>query len=122
MAQEAPFSEKIKGIIKLKLEASKDVSPEMIHDLWNNPVPEIADYMKNETQLSLKKFLDDMIAAQKNGDIRQDLNPHFILYYIGKMQEMAADDNIVNAYETVQDFTSEIINLFFYGILTREKE
>lgn len=122
MAQDAPFSEKVKDIIKLKLEASKDVSTEMVHDLWHNPVPEVADYMKKRTQLSLKQFLDDMIAAQNKGEIRQDINPHFILYFIGKMQEIAADEKIVNMYETVQDFTSEIINLFFYGILTRENE
>ncbi len=122
MALDAPFSEKVNDIIKLKLEASKDVSTEMLHDLWHNPVPEVADYMKKRTQLSLKQFLDDMIAAQNKGEIRQDINPHFILYFIGKMQEIAADEKIVNMYETVQDFTSEIINFFFYGILTRGKE
>lgn len=122
MAQDAPFSEKVNGIIKLKLEASKDVSTELLHDLWQNPVPEVADYMKKRTQLSLKEFLDDMILAQKKGEIRQDINPRFILYFIGKMQEFAADEKIVNLYETVHDFTSEIINFFFYGILTREKE
>lgn len=122
MAQDTPFSEKVKDIIKLKLEASKDVSTEMLHDLWNNPVPEVADYMQKRTQLSLKLFLDDMVLAQKKGEIRQDINPHFIIYFIGKMQEFAADEKIVNLYETVQDFTSEIINFFFYGILTREKE
>ncbi len=122
MAQDAPFSEKVNGIIKLKLEASKDVSTELLHDLWQNPVPEVADYMKKRTQLSLKEFLNDMILAQKKGEIRQDINPHFILYFIGKMQEFAADEKIVNLYETVHDFTSEIINFFFYGILTREKE
>lgn len=122
MTLDAPFSEKVNDIIKLKLEASKDVSTEMLHDLWHNPVPEVADYMKKRTQLSLKQFLDDMIAAQNKGEIRQDINPHFILYFIGKMQEIAADEKIVNMYETVQDFTSEIINFFFYGILTRGKE
>lgn len=122
MAQDGSFSEKVKDIIKLKLEASKDVSTEMLQDLWNNPVPEVANYMKKRTQLSLKLFLDDMIAAQNKGEIRQDINPHFILYFIGKMQEIATDEKIIHMYETVQDFTSEIINLFFYGILTREKE
>ena len=122
MAQDVPLSEKVKDIIKLKLEASKDVSTEMLHDLWNNHVPEVADYMKKRTQLTLKQFLDDMVLAQKKGEIRQNINPHFIIYFIGKMQEISADENIVNMYETVQDFTSEIINFFFYGILTREKE
>ena len=122
MAQDLPYSEKVKDIIKMKLEASKDISQEMLQDLWHNPVPEVADYLKQRTQLALKKFLDDMINAQKRGEIRPNINPHFILYLIGHMQKMTADEKILNMYETTQALTSEIMNFFFYGILTREKE
>jgi len=122
MTQDVPYSEKVKDIIKMKLEASKYISQEMLKDLWHNPVPEVADYMQKKTQLSLKLFLDDMVLAQKKGEIRQDINPHFIIYFLGKMQEIAADDKIVNMYGTVQDFTSELINFFFYGIMTRENK
>ncbi len=122
MAQDLPYSEKVKDIIKMKLEASKDVSSEMMQDLWHNPVPAVADYMHKRTQATLKQFLDDMIAAQKKGEIRPNINPHFILYLIGHMQEMTADEKVLSMYETTQALTSEIINFFFYGILTREKE
>jgi len=122
MSQDVPYSEKVKDILKMKLEASKDISQEMLKDLWHNPVPEVADYMKKRTQLSLKQFLDDMIAAQNKGEIRQNINPHFILYFLGQMQEMAGDEKLLNMYETTQDLTSEMINFFFYGILSREKK
>jgi len=122
MAQDVPYSEKVKDIIKMKLESSKDVSSDMMQDLWNNPVPEVADYMQKKTQATLKQFLNDMIAAQNKGEIRQNINPHFILYFIGQMQQMAGDEKVLNMYETVEALTSEIINFFFYGILSREKE
>ncbi len=122
MAQDAPFSEKVKDIIKLKLEASKDVSNEMLQDLWHNPVPEVADYIQKRSQATLKQFLDDIIAAQKKGEIRKNINPHFILYFIGQMQEMITDKKVLNMYETTQDLASEMMNFFFYGILSREKE
>ena len=120
MAQDAPFSEKVKDIIKLKMDASQDVSKEMLHDLWHNPVPEVAEYLQKISQSSFKQFLDDMALAQKKGEIRQDVNPHFIIYFLGKMQDMTDDENLLNLYETSQDLASELINFFFYGILTRE--
>ncbi|MCJ7582072.1 MAG: TetR/AcrR family transcriptional regulator [Candidatus Aminicenantes bacterium] len=122
MAQEILYSEKVKDIIKLKMEASKDVSKEMLHDLWHNPVPEVADYMQKRTQATLKLFLEDMIAAQIKGEIRPNINPHFILYFIGVMQNMTNDDKLLSLYETSQDLASELVNFFFYGILTRENE
>ena len=122
MAEDRPYSEKVKDIIKMKLESSKDVSSEMMQDLWHNPVPAVADYMQKRTQATLKQFLDDMIAAQKKGEIRQNINPHFIIHLIGQLQEMTADEKVLNMYETTQDLTSEMVNFFFYGILTKEKE
>ena len=121
MDQDIPYSEKVKDIIKMKLEASKDVSQEMMQDLWHNSDPQVADYMTKRTQLVLKQFLDDMIDAQDKGEIRKDLNPHFILYLIGKMQDMTADEKVLNMYKTSQDLVSELVNFFFYGILTGEK-
>jgi len=122
MAQDRPYSEKVKDIIKMKLESSKDVSSEMLQDLWHNPVPEVADYMQKRTQATLKQFLDDMIAAQKKGEIRQDINPHFILYIIGQLQNMTANEQLIGMYESTQALVSEMVNFFFYGILMKEKE
>jgi AcrR family transcriptional regulator len=122
MAEDRPYSEKVKDIIKLKLESSKDVSSEMLQDLWNNPVPEVADYMQKRVQATLKQSLDDMIAAQKKGEIRQNINPHFILHIIGQLQKMTADERLIGMYGSPQDLVMEMINFFFYGILTKEKE
>lgn len=60
--------------------------------------------------------------VQKKGDIRQDINPHFIITMLGQMQEMAVDERVLNMYESPQALTSEIINFFFYGILSRKED
>jgi len=122
MDQDVPYSEKAKEIIKMKLESSEDVSQEMLKDLMFSSIPEVAELMRKLTRENFKLFLDDMIAAQKKGEIRQDINPHFIIYMIGRMQEMAADEQVLNMYDSAQALTSEIINFFFYGILSRKEE
>lgn len=122
MSQNIPYSEKAKNIIKMKLESSKDISQEMLKDLMGSPIPEVADLIQKIIQENFKLVLEDMISAQKKGEVRQEINPHFIIYMLGRMQEMAVDERVLNMYESPQALTREIINFFFYGILSRKKE
>jgi AcrR family transcriptional regulator len=122
MNQDIPYSEKAKEIIKLKLESSEDISQEMLKDLMSSAIPEVAELMQSISQENLKLFFDDMVSAQKKGEIRPDINPQFIIYMLGQMQEMAADERVLSMYESTQALTSEITNFFFYGILSRKEE
>jgi len=122
MNQDIPYSEKAEEIIKLKLESTKDISKEMLKNLYDRSIPEVAEFMQKTTQESLKLLLEDMTTAQKKGEIRKDINPHFIIYMLDRMQEMAADEKLSNMYESTQALASEFINFFFYGILSNKKE
>lgn len=122
MDRDVPYSEKAKEIIKLKLESSEDIGEEILKDLMASSIPEVAEMMQKISHENFKLFLDDMIAAQKKGEIRKEINPHFIIAMLGRMQEMAADDKVLNMYDSPQALTSEIINFFFFGILTRREE
>ena len=122
MDQDVPYSEKAKEIIKMKLESSEDISQEMLKDLMSSAIPEVAELMHRISQENLELFFDDMVSAQKKGEIRPDINPQFIIYMLGQMQEMAADEWVLSMYESPQTLISEIINFFFYGILSRKEE
>lgn len=122
MDQDVPYSEKAKEIIKLKIESTEDISKEMLKEFYDSSIPEVVELLKRITQENYKLLLDDMTAAQKKGEIRQDINLHFIMYMIGQMQEMAADDNLLRMYGSIQDLASEFINFFFYGILSKKEE
>ena len=122
MDRDVPYSEKAKEIIKLKLESSEDIGEEILKDLMASSIPEVAEMMQKITEENFKLFLEDMIAAQKKGEIRKEINPHFIIAMLGRMQELAADDMVLSMYESPQALSSEIINFFFYGILTRKEE
>ena len=122
MDQDVPYSEKAKEIIQMKLEISDDISREMLKDLAASSIPEVAELMHRISQENLELFFDDMVSAQKKGEIRPDINPQFIIYMLGQMQEMAADEWVLSMYESPQTLISEIINFFFYGILSRKEE
>jgi len=122
MDQDVPYSEKAKEIIKLKLESTEDISKEMLKDFYDRSIPEVAELIQKITRQNVKLLLDDMIAAQKKGEIRHNINPHFIIYMISQMQEMAADEKLLSLYGSTQAVASEFINFFFYGILSRKEE
>lgn len=122
MAQNIPYSEKAKEMIQMKLEATKDISQEMLKDWMQGSIPEVAELMQRMKQENYKLLRDDMVAAQNKGEIRKDINPQFILYFLNKMAEIAGDEQMINMYESTQSLTAELINLFFYGILTKKSE
>ena len=122
MAQDIPYSEKAKEIIKMKLEQSEDFSQEMLKDMTQSSIPEVAEFLQRKTQENFKLFLDDLVLAQKKGEIRKDINPQFILYFLNLMTEMVVDDRLLNLHQSPQALTAELINFFFYGILTRKSE
>ena len=106
----------------MKLESSKDISQEMLKDLMSSSIPEVAELMSEISRKNFELFLNDLIAIQKKGEIRKDINPHFIMYMLGLMQDMASDEKILSMYESPRALISEIINFLFYGILARKEE
>jgi len=119
MAKNIPYSEKAKEMIQMKLEQSKDISQEMLKDWMQGSIPEVAELMTRMKKQNFRLFLDGMAEAQMNGEIRRDINPQFILYFLNKMIEMAGDEQLISMYGSTQALTAELINLFFYGILTK---
>ena len=122
MDQDIPYSKKAKEIIQMKLEISDDISREMLKDFAASSIPEVAELMHRISQENLELFFDDMVSAQKKGEIRPDINPKLIIYMLGQMQEMAADEWVLSMYESPQTLISEITNFFFYGILSRKEK
>jgi len=116
--QRISFPEKVKQIIQLKHEQTKMTSQEFFYDLWKNPNPEIVELLEKLKEESLKEVLNDFKAAKENGDIRQNLKPEFILYFLNHMIEMVKDQNLLSLYNSPNELATELTNFFFYGILT----
>jgi AcrR family transcriptional regulator len=121
MAEDLPFIEKSRGILELKLDATKGFSDEIMQEMYVQPIPEVAAFMQEQIQLSFKKVREDFARAQKKGEIRQDIKIDFIIYFMNHMLEMLKDDNFTQLYSTVQELSAELLNFFFYGIMPRNE-
>jgi len=119
MEGDAPFEDKVAAFIQLKLDASPEVSREILDDLLHSPIPEIAEFIQQQYKQNVQLLLADLTKAQERGEIRQHIKPEFLLFFIQHMVELASDERLTGMFDSPQDMTRELLNLFFYGILPR---
>jgi AcrR family transcriptional regulator len=121
MNQEIPFSEKVKQMIEMKIDQTDGLSRESLGEFLNSAEPEIAEFLNRVRRDMFQLVLNDLVQVQKEGGIRKDLKPEFILYFLNLMPEMASDEKLVELYVSPQGLIVELSNFFFYGILPKEQ-
>jgi len=122
MEEDISFLEKTRKMVENKMSAAEGFSDEILKEVYVNPIPEISEFMQTQTHETFKKVMHDFALAQKQGDIRQDIKIEFILYFINHMLEMLKDENYTNLYSSTQELTLELMNFFFFGIMSRDQE
>ncbi|MFC2117009.1 TetR/AcrR family transcriptional regulator [Bacteroidota bacterium] len=123
MKQNIPYNEKIKQTIELKMRGTSDLSSEFYIDFYKHADPELRNFLQELSNESLKKVKEDYLKAQKEGNIRQDINLDFIYYFLNQIFfNLAKDDYLINLYPNPGDLIYELINFFFYGIMPRNNE
>jgi AcrR family transcriptional regulator len=118
LAMNIPYREKVKLIVQLKMEQTKDFSREMLEDIWMSPFLEIKDFMEQTKRDNLGLFIQDLKKAQTEGDIRENMKPEFILYILNHMIELIEDEKLAALYPSVPELVLELTNFFFYGIFS----
>lgn len=117
-----PYDVKVKKMIELKINNTHELSQEFINDIYKFKDKELFRIVESINNKMLKVYMEDLQQAQKNGDIRADIKPEFILYSINRITEMITDERLVSIYPEPLQMISEIMNFFFYGIMPSKKE
>ncbi len=117
--QDIPYAEKVQQLIQMKMKYTDELSQEFFNDLYKNAEPELVAFWQQKTQEMMQLVLEDLKAAQKQGDVRAEIKPEFILYFLNHIFEMVKDDRLVQLYDSPQALVNELTRFFFYGILPR---
>jgi AcrR family transcriptional regulator len=120
MDSDLPFKDKVKKTLDLKMEQSQNISNEFMNDYIRHADPEMLQFLNEIKTKNLTMIVNDYSEAQKRGDIRNDIKPEFILYFLNHMFEMIKDDKLEKMYPNPQDMIMEVTNFFFYGVLPRK--
>lgn len=122
MNEDISFEQKVKKQLQLKFEGTREISPELINDIYSNKKPGLHKYWQQRANEITREIMRDYRQAQKEGWIRKDLKIEFIFYASNKMAEFMADEHLRGMYNNMQDLIMEIANLFFYGIFPHDNE
>ena len=112
-----PYEEKVKRVIELKMSNTHDLSQELFDDLYKNKDPEIDSTIEKIKNEMLDVYLEDFRESQKKGEIRADVKPEFILYFLNHLTEMLTDEKLVSIYPNPEQMILEVLSFFFYGIM-----
>ena len=121
MDSDISFEEKVRQQLLLKFQGTKEISAELVKDIYSNQAWGLSEYMEQRTNEALVIFMHDYTQAQNKGFLRKDVKLEFLLYFLNQMAAWVSDERLLAHYDHAQDLIMEIANFFFYGILPHEK-
>ena len=121
LALNIPYREKVKLMVQLKMDQTRDFSREMLEELWVSPYNEIKEFIEQKKRENFTWFIQDLNKAQEKGDIREDIKPEFILFILNHMITLLENENLAALYPATPELVMELTNFFFYGILASEQ-
>ena len=122
MNRDIPFTEKIELQIQMKMEGTAEMSSEFMDDLLVHGEPEIMQFMSEQRKYFLGIVHADYIEAQNRGEIRKDVKPEFIIYFLNHLNDMLQDETLINMYKDPNELAMELIRFFFYGVAKRDEK
>lgn len=120
LAKDIPFTEKISETIKLKLEQTENISEAFFKDVHRLGDSELHGIIQDQMASNMKIVTNWYVDAQGRGEVRQDIKPEFIMYFLTHIVDMARDEKLMGLYETPHELIRELTNFFFYGLMPAE--
>lgn len=117
-----PYEEKVKKLVDLKMSNTHEMSQELLDDVYKYQDEELSETIENIKKKMIGIYLDDIREAQKTGEIRNDVKPEFLLYFLNNLTEMLTDQHVTGLYPNPEQMISEVMNFFFYGIMPRKNK
>ena len=115
-----PYEEKVKKWVDLKMSNAHEMSQELVDDIYKYHDKELSETIETIKRKMIGIYLDDICEAQKTGEIRNDVKPEFLLYFLNNLTEMLTDQQLVGLYTNPEQMIAEVMNFFFYGIMPRK--
>ena len=117
---DSSYEEKVKKMLDLKMSNAHEMSQELLDDIYKYQDEELYITIENIKKRMFEIYLDDLRKAQKLGEIRADVKPEFMLYFLNNLTEMFTDQRLAGIYPNPEQMIVEVLSFFFYGIMPRK--
>ncbi|MFZ5432064.1 MAG: TetR/AcrR family transcriptional regulator [Bacteroidota bacterium] len=116
MLSDVSPSEKIRGMIMLKMESTNQISREFLEDFYTGSDPELQKFVSEVTLGTWNSMLSDFQLAQSKGIFRPDFKPEFLIQVSFKMVDFLKDEKLLALYDNPQDLIVEFSKFIAWGI------
>jgi AcrR family transcriptional regulator len=108
---EISFPEKMKRVLKVKQELSGRPGDDFLEDL----IP-----LKIDLSNAFREVMRYFVEAQRNGDIRGDMRPEFLLAGFDMLNRLQHDPRFRTSYENPEELAGDVFKLFYFGALSSQ--
>jgi AcrR family transcriptional regulator len=115
------FSDKIAEMMQMKYELNNDFSMEFVSDFYHPDSAEVLEFFKTVTVKSITITQEFFEKAQQRGEMNQNLNINFVMWYMQKQIELMRSPEIQSMFDNAKDFTKQISELLIFGIMPLNK-
>jgi len=106
---ETPFPEKMKRVLGIKQELAARPGPEFLEDLIS---------LNIDLSHAMRRVMHFLVQSQRQGDIRADVRPEFLMAAFDVLNSMQHDPRIRGLYEDAETLAGDVFKIFYYGALS----
>jgi hypothetical protein len=122
MSADEPFDQRIKAMIETKKRDVEIFGEELIKDIYLSDNEQLKAIVEKYRSQSLQILIDDLRKAQKDGWVRPELKPEFMLEMLNVIYLKMTDPVFTALFKDMKEATEELTNFFFYGILSQRSQ
>jgi len=120
IAGDLSFARKMEQFVQMKLDYGKRMSKEFLVDFMGYS-PAVHDLILRRSQENRQRLLNAFKTAQKQGEIRKNLNLQFVEYMMNNITELAQDTQLLALFPDTYQLTKQWLDFFLYGIMGGNK-
>ncbi len=121
MDSDKPFIEKIRDILRIKIEYSRRYSDEFVTELLETN-QELKDFIQRISRENYEMTCQFYREGQERGVFSPSMKPEFLLYMGEQARHIINDEHLKQIYPDVHERMEAVMNLFFYGIVGPDRE
>ncbi|MBN2041761.1 MAG: TetR/AcrR family transcriptional regulator [Spirochaetes bacterium] len=111
--QEISFMDKINMMTQWQMEFYSQMNNEFVKEIVN---------LKDVEEEFRKRFIKNVKAGQKNGEVRSDLNLELVFLVSKKLQEITREGTWKELFSDYSEYIKQVRTIIFYGLLSRSDE
>jgi hypothetical protein len=109
-ALDIPFARKVDHMTRWKVEFGARINAEFIREMVS--IDNIIAGVK-------ARFLENLVDARNNGEIRDDIDPEFLWIVTEKLSELVKEGTWKEVLSDFSEYQYQARTLIFYGLLSR---